>query len=134
MGQKVTRVARVVRDALLGFSILFFALLVIIKLEEQALQRLDGPFRAVDGDTLAMGSMRLRLDGVDAPELEQMCERPDGQYRCGRLARQALQVMLDEDRWTCEGAERDRYGRLVVQCKAGSLDLSARLVALGFAV
>lgn len=134
MGRKVTRLARLVRDALMGLAMLLLALLIIVKLDEQALEVLDGPFRAVDGDTLADGSLRLRLEGVDAPELEQICDGPEGPYGCGRLARHALQTMLEEDRWTCEGGERDRYGRLLVRCHLGSLDLAARLVVSGLAV
>src|SRR5690606_6043558 len=41
-----------------------------------------------DGDTLHLGSETIRLDGTDAPERDQTCERRHGAtYRCGEAAR-----------------------------------------------
>ena len=39
---------------------------------------LEGEARAIDGDTLQLGDMRLRLHGIDAPELRQTCENAAG--------------------------------------------------------
>ncbi|MFN7308848.1 MAG: thermonuclease family protein, partial [Acetobacteraceae bacterium] len=39
---------------------------------------LQGEARAIDGDTLQVGDTRLRLHGIDAPELRQTCEDSAG--------------------------------------------------------
>jgi hypothetical protein len=40
--------------------------------------------RIVDGDTLAIGSMKFRLDGIDAPETDQVCLNANGiHWTCG---------------------------------------------------
>jgi endonuclease YncB( thermonuclease family) len=40
-----------------------------------ALADVYGPAVVTDGDTLKMGSERVRLFGIDAPEGKQSCER-----------------------------------------------------------
>lgn len=45
---------------------------------------LSGPARVVDGDTLEVGSERIRLFGIDAPETKQLCKNKSGKdYACG---------------------------------------------------
>ena len=40
-----------------------------------------------DADTLTVEGARYRLDGIDAPELDQLCLNADGEvYFCGRKA------------------------------------------------
>ena len=77
----------------------------------------SGPLVAIDGDTIRSGGERLRLAGIDAPEMPGHC-RP-GRH-CVRgdpyRSRQALQSLLDQ-RWSwCAGEDRDAYGRVLVTC------------------
>jgi endonuclease YncB( thermonuclease family) len=47
-------------------------------------QGFGGAVRVVDGDTLDVGGTRVRLHGIDAPEIGQHCNRPDGlRWDCG---------------------------------------------------
>ena len=56
---------------------------------------LSGCAKVVDGDTLRVDDGRVRLFGIDAPESDQSCERPDGSvWQCGRAATQALETMI----------------------------------------
>jgi endonuclease YncB( thermonuclease family) len=34
----------------------------------------SGILRIVDGDTLAIGDIKIRLEGIDAPETDQVCK------------------------------------------------------------
>ena len=45
--------------------------------------RLEGIGRVVDGDTLDVGPVRVRLHGIDAFERDQMCDGPRGAWACG---------------------------------------------------
>ena len=36
---------------------------------------LTGDVRVIDGDTIAVGETRIRLEGIDAPETAQTCQR-----------------------------------------------------------
>lgn len=97
-------------------------------------ERLEGAWRVVDGDSLEMSGRRLRLDGIDAPELAQICARAAAPYPCGRVARDRLADLAAAGPLACTGSRRDRYDRLLVTCRAGGRDLGAEMVRAGWAV
>jgi endonuclease YncB( thermonuclease family) len=126
------------KDRVLG--VLVAAGLVILGLSMAALRKeqiFTGPFRVVDGDTLAAGDRRLRLLGIDAPELPQTCggvgAQPDD-WPCGRRARRALFQLIAEGAPECRGSSVDRYGRFLVVCKRGADSINAAMVRAGMAV
>lgn len=90
----------------------------------------------VDGDTIAHGGERLRLSGIDAPEMGQLCERSGGGgYHCGEQARAALGRILGGGALSCEVLDTDRYQRRVVRCvNAEGQDIAAAMVAAGWAM
>ena len=48
---------------------------------------LTGVASVIDGDTIEIHGIRIRLHGIDAPESGQLCQRPGGeQWRCGQRA------------------------------------------------
>lgn len=96
---------------------------------------MTGLFEVIDGDTLAKGGERLRLAGMDAPELAQVCRTGQGQeWSCGRVSRRRLEGLSLGGDVVCEGDRRDRYGRLLVHCRKAGRDLGALLVEEGLAV
>ncbi|NBE06234.1 thermonuclease family protein [Paragemmobacter ruber] len=95
---------------------------------------LTGRARAVDGDTLEVAGQKVRLFGIDAPELDQHCDRGGGRWACGRAAREALAEIVGRQRLACAVQDVDRYGRIVALCEAGGEDVAARMVRQGMAV
>lgn len=95
-----------------------------------------GYVHVVDGDTLRYDGGRIRLAGIDAPELSQTCR--DAQRRewsCGRAARARLIALVSHGQVACIPQGRDRYGRTLATCSAGQVaDLSEALVRDGYAV
>jgi endonuclease YncB( thermonuclease family) len=57
-------------------AVLTFALLTLCTAAQA--EDLTGPPRIIDGDTLAIGSTRIRLEGIDAPETDQVCLNGSG--------------------------------------------------------
>lgn len=95
----------------------------------------SGRVLAVDGDTLRRGSERIRLLGVDAPELAQTCTRPNGEtWACGEAARGILAGLVRNAEVTCRPEGRDRYQRILAKCKSGDIDLGGYLVQKGMAL
>lgn len=90
--------------------------------------------RVVDGDTLVIGQVRVRLHGIDAPESKQTCKLATTEYPCGQAATAALQDKIGREAVTCSVRDTDRYGRKVSVCEADGLDLNAWMVRQGWAV
>ncbi|RUW65389.1 thermonuclease family protein, partial [Mesorhizobium sp. M2A.F.Ca.ET.067.02.1.1] len=55
-------------------------------------------------------------------------------YPCGKLARQSLVRLIAGRPVSCSGWQRDRYGRLLGDCRAGDTDLNPAQVRAGWAV
>lgn len=94
---------------------------------------LRGPFHVVDGDTLTIGGLRMRLRGLDAPEMKQRCGTGESAWACGISARRALQAMAGADA-VCAAHGTDKYRRRLVRCTVAGRDVGAALVRDGFAV
>lgn len=131
----MARTFRIFRDG--AFLAAFFILLVLIaaKLDEAADSVVHGPFHVIDGDTLSAGGERLRLQGMDAPELDQTCEDGRGKpWACGEEARRLLIRLVGNGEVECLGRERDKYHRLLVRCHSGTTSINGALVRQGLAI
>jgi endonuclease YncB( thermonuclease family) len=88
----------------------------------------------VDGDSLEIAGRRIRLFGIDAPELHQECTTADGRaYDCGAAARRALADLIAAAAVACTptGTSHDRA---VALCRASGRDLSEEQVRAGHAL
>ena len=100
-----------------------------------ALADTTGPARVVDGDTIWIGDTKIRLHGIDAPEMKQTCRTSkDKEQMCGVLAKQALERLVKGQDVTCKGDKRDRYKRLIAVCYVGPFDINEQMVAEGWAM
>lgn len=86
------------------------------------LQRLDGLAQVVDGDTLRVAGVLVRLHGIDAPER--------GQPWGDESARE-LRSMAEDRRVACEWREIDRYGRRLAKCWVDGVSLNAEMAERG---
>jgi endonuclease YncB( thermonuclease family) len=94
-----------------------------------------GYARVLDGDTLDVQGVRIRLFGIDAPEKTQTCTLATGaSWPCGSAAQEALERKLGNRRVTCQRRDVDTYGRVVAVCRLGSEDISAWLAGAGWVV
>lgn len=121
-------------DAILTVAILGLLILLSARLDRVETRSLQGRVVVNDGDSLTLGTDRIRLRGIDAPEYTQVCRKKGAEYPCGRRARDALAGLIAGRPVVCAGWERDRYGRLLAACTAGGTDLNRNLVASGWAV
>ena len=93
-----------------------------------------GPARVIDGDTISIGDVRIRLEGIDAPEAGQQCQSPTlGTWNCGAAATRELVRLIGRQSVRCESSGTDRYGRMLAVCRIGPLELNAEMVRRGFA-
>ena len=109
--------------------------LVFLTLPSIAMADITGKARVVDGDTIWIGKTKIRLHGIDAPEMKQTCKTPKGkQSECGVLSKQFLSDLLSNREITCKGEEKDRYGRLIAVCFIDWMDINEQIVMEGWAL
>jgi endonuclease YncB( thermonuclease family) len=88
-----------------------------------------------DGDLVVIGSSRIRLRGIDAPSVDQLCLNHAGErWTCGVAARDELMHHTDKKSWTCHVERTDRRGRNVAKCEVDGEDIQKWLVSRGWAL
>lgn len=105
--------------------------------ERSAGQRITGAARVIDGDTIEVAGTRIRLEGIDAPETAQTCQRAPaeggGRWNCGHEATRFLAGLIRSDALECVAKAHDTYGRTLATCFLGPTDINAEMVRRGFA-
>ena len=97
-------------------------------------QDISGSGRAKDGDSLDMAGIAVRLHGIDAPELDQICSRQGQSWACGKDAAAKLAQLVSGAELRCEQHDVDQYDRIVASCTARHVDLGQAMVEAGLAV
>ena len=93
-----------------------------------------GAAYVVDGDTLEIIGVRVRLNGIDAPEKAQTCRANRLIWHCGVEATKAMRYLTKGRTVDCVGNTKDQYGRLIATCFVGDLNLNAAMVDSGMAL
>ena len=92
----------------------------------------------IDGDSLKRHQKRYRIQGIDAPELKQICWIKDEPWSCGEAARDYLRSIQGREGLFCIKVDEDRYRRDVVKCsvqtKDGIKDVGSIMVEEGYAL
>ncbi|MEM6834098.1 MAG: thermonuclease family protein [Pseudomonadota bacterium] len=78
-----------------------------------------------DADTIVVDGTPVRLQGVDAPEME---------YRSGQDARRWMVRYLQDKAVSCELTGERTYDRYVGVCYADGTDIGAAVIAAGHAL
>jgi len=100
-----------------------------------------GPPIIIDGDTIEVQGVAVRLYGIDAPELGQTCRIGQHAYDCGKIARTALldltagvpvicKLVPPETAGDPDDGPEGRVGR----CSADGYDLSEGMAYTGWAL
>ena len=110
-------------------------LLAVVTLSANAAeQTASGRASVVDGDTLELHGLRVRLEAIDAPEVRQRCQYNGHEWPCGRRAAFALADMIGARPVSCRWREHDRYRRAIARCEVGGIDLGGWMVVRGWAL
>ena len=87
--------------------------------------------RVVDGDTVRLGEERIRIIGLDAPEMRGQCRK---ERRLAIRARDRLEALLaTDDVEILRSARTDKYRRTLAIIRADGVDVARVLIAEGLA-
>jgi endonuclease YncB( thermonuclease family) len=125
---------RRVLDWMLTLAFFVALVLVIVKLDKFTAQSHQGVPYVIDGDTLVLNGTKIRLEGIDAPEMRQTCVALGKTYQCGAEARANLRNLIGKATLSCSGSRLDKYGRFLGVCTALTKDINREMVAGGWAV
>lgn len=94
-----------------------------------------GDATAIDGDTLKVHERRIRLIGIDAPEMRQTCGALKNEWQCGERAHTELTQLIYGRAVFCLLRGQDRYQRSLGLCYAGFFDdVAEHMVKQGLAI
>jgi endonuclease YncB( thermonuclease family) len=110
-------------------------LLVFAASSAHAAEMISGVPRIVDGDTLVIGTTKIRLASIDAPESDQVClDANRKRWTCGIEARDRLAAYIANHPIDCAPTGLDAYGRTLAVCTIGGESLNAWMVQQGWAL
>lgn len=89
---------------------------------------------AVDGDTLRCGEERIRLIGIDAPELPGHCQEERSCAPGDPMASRAALAAASRGTAEIDRQGRDRYNRVLARVRVNGVDLSCAQLAGGHAI
>ena len=88
--------------------------------------------RVIDGDTIEINGMPIRILSIDTPETWK--PRCANEYRLGLRAKARMQQLVDSGDVTYKVAGFDRFGRILADVFAGKLDVGETLLNEGYAL
>ena len=109
-------------------------------------QEIIGIPKIVDGDTVYINNYKIRLEGIDAPEIQQKCKKEKlkissiigytfyKEYYCGKHSKDNLAVKVKGSKIKCISFTKDRYKRYLAKCFKGKINLNQWMVRNGYAV
>tara|TARA_A100000164_G_C21773821_1_gene707555 strand:+ start:34 stop:561 length:528 start_codon:yes stop_codon:yes gene_type:complete len=121
----------------------FFFLLNYNNSQSQEITLIKGIAKVTDGDTIRIKTKKIRLLGIDAPEIKQQCQKSwislsfltfNKNYFCGVVSKEKLKNKINGKIVTCKITNKDRYNRFIAECFKGKINLNRWMVRNGHAV
>ena len=97
-------------------------------------QSIYGKAIIIDGDTIHIEKNKIRLYGIDAPEINQACTIKEIIWECGIESARALKNIILENEVKCEIVDIDQYNRFLAKCFINKRNLNQYLVQNGWAI
>ena len=93
-----------------------------------------GKAKVIDGDTLVIKDTKIRLAGVDAPELKQNCFKNKKVEPCGKIIKSKVEQATENKEVICNSLGTDMYGRVLGECFVKDININEWLIREGLAV
>lgn len=119
---------------LLGtFGIFALAALMVSAAAFSAGDVISGNAQAVNAGTLEINGQRIRLHGIETPDIDFVCDWSGKPVGCGAIAKTALMDLITGTSVTCELTGARAQDTVVAVCQAQGFDIGANMVHTGWA-
>ncbi len=116
------------------FKFLFTFFLILFSSASFSEKMIEGKAKIIDGDTIYIGKNKIRLHGIDAPEINQTCTIDNKIWDCGIESTTALENIILEKKVNCKIIDIDQYKRSIARCFINNIDLNQYMVQNGWAI
>ena len=123
--------------------LVFSFFIFLLSTKASSIEKIEGVPSVTDGDTIKINGNKIRLFGIDAPEVKQSCKKPlisfsfyslYKKYNCGVISTEKLRDKISNKKISCLISNKDRYGRFIGECFYKKLNLNSWMVKNGYAV
>ena len=111
-----------------------FLIIILYNSLANAQQIIKGNAKIIDGDTINLGKYKIRLHGIDAPEINQTCEFNKIDWFCGVESTKFLRNYTFKKKVSCEIIGTDKYKRLIGICFVENININKLMVISGWAI
>lgn len=115
------------------FGILALATLMMSPAAIAAADVISGNARAIDAGTIEINGERIRLHGIETPDIDFICDWSGKPVGCGAIAKAALTDLITGAPVTCELTAARARDSVVAVCQAQGFDIGANMVYTGWA-
>ena len=121
-------------------------IIILILTTNLLAEEIIGISKVIDGDTVQIDNFKIRLEGIDAPEMRQKCKKEFlkisstigfifyKDYNCGEVSKKKLKDKIKESEIKCISSSKDRYKRHIATCFKGQTNLNQWMVRNGYAI
>ena len=122
---------------------LIFFFLTYNDVKSQEPKIISGIAKVIDGDTIKIKKNKIRLFGIDAPEMKQICKKTwlsisffslSKDYPCGEVSTNKLKIKINNKFIICKSNNKDRYDRFIAECYKDKSNINKWMVRNGYAV
>ena len=121
-------------------------IIFILFIQNASADEVYGNPKIIDGDTVHINSYKIRLEGIDSPEIKQKCKKDFftisfiisykfyKKYDCGLVSKIKLKKKISNKKIKCKFDSIDRYKRYLATCYLDKINLNKWMVRNGYAI
>ena len=117
---------------IINFLITFF--LILFSSASFSAKIIEGKAKIIDGDTIHIEKNKIRLHGIDAPEIDQTCTIKDKLWNCGIESSLELKKLILDNKISCVVSDIDKYNRYIAECFINNKNINKLMVRNGWAI
>ena len=121
-------------------------IIIFFLISNSLAEEIYGIPKIIDGDTVHISKYKIRLEGIDAPEIKQQCKKVFFKissiigftfykdYYCGVASKKKLVEKIDRSKIKCIYSSKDKYKRFLATCFKDQINLNKWMVRNGHAI